>query len=59
MYLIIFIALTTILTVIFYKVNQGSNLSDWFGSFFASIGVQVVFFGMSGLCYGLYMLKPL
>lgn len=56
---IIFIILTVVLMVFYYKHNQCSSIDDLFGAFVLSIGTQVVFFGMIGLIYGLYMIHPL
>lgn len=56
---IIFIILTVILMVFYYKYNQCSGIDELFGCFLVSIGTQVVFFGMIGLIYGLYMIHPL
>ena len=56
---IIFIILTVVLMVFYYKHNQCSSMDDLFGAFVLSIGTQAVFFGMIGLIYGLYMLNPL
>jgi hypothetical protein len=59
MFAIIFIILTAVLTVFYYKHCQCSGIQELFGAFVLSIGTQVVFFGMVGLIYGLYMIHPL
>ena len=59
MFAIIFIILTIVFMVIYYKWNQCAGVSELFGCFVLSIGTQAVFFGMIGLIYGLYMIHPL
>ena len=59
MFAIIFIILTVSLMVFYYEHNQCSGFDELFGCFLVSIATQVVFFGMIGLIYGLYMIHPL
>ena len=59
MFAIIFIILTIVSMVFYYKYNQCSGFDELFVAFVLSIGTQVVFFGMIGLIYGLYMIHPL
>lgn len=59
MYLIIFIVLTLLIALIYYKANQCSGMVDFLGSLFISICIQIVICGVLILMYQLYMLKPL
>ena len=59
MFAIIFVILTFVLMLFYYKYNQCSGFDELFGAFVLSIGTQAVFFGMIGLIYGLYMIHSL
>ena len=59
MYAIIFLILSTVLTITYYRVNQCSGFSDLIVCFVVSLLTQMVVIIMFYLVYILYMLKPL
>ena len=59
MYAIIFLILSTVLTITYYRVNQCSGFSDLIVCFVVNLITQMVVISMFILVYILYMLKPL
>ena len=59
MYAIIFLILSTVLTITYYRVNQCSGFSELLGCFVMNLLTQMTIIIMFYLVYTLYMLKPL
>lgn len=59
MYAIIFLILSTVLTITYYRVNQCSGFSNLIVCFVESLLTQMGVIFMFYLVYILYMLKPL